>query len=79
MDIKYSTLSETELVTIINSAEIELQKRKKEKENKLIEAFEKAWRDLEEGGIKIWFSGNEYTVEEDFQLKLNEVYFDSEP
>ena len=79
MDIKYSNLSETELVTIINSAEIELQKRKKEKENKLIEAFEKAWRDLEEGNIKIWFSGNEYTAEEDFQLKLNEVYFDSEP
>ena len=79
MDIKYSNLSEKELVTIINSAEIELQKRKKEKENKLIEAFEKAWRDLEEGNIKIWFSGNEYTAEEDFQLKLNEVYFDSEP
>ena len=79
MDIKYSNLSEKELVTIINSAEIELQKRKKEKENKLIEAFEKAWRDLEEGNIKIWFSGNEYTAEEDFKLKLNEVYFDSEP
>ena len=42
MDIKYSNLSEKELMAIINNVEIKLQKRKKEKKNKLIEDFEKA-------------------------------------
>lgn len=54
----------------------ELEERTYKKKEKLTDAFKRAWDDLEKEGIEIWFSGNEYTAEEDFRLKLDEVYFD---
>lgn len=81
-EINFSTFTDIELSDLIYKAKEERDKRKAEKAEKreaLIKAFKKVWADLEKEGIEIWFTGNEYTVEEDFQLKLNEVYFDSEP
>lgn len=71
-----ATLNDEELDNLIKILSEEKAGRQFLKKEKLVNAFEKAWKDLEEGGIEIWFSGNEYTAEEDFKLKLNEVYFD---
>lgn len=73
---KIATLDDEELDNLIKILSEEKADRQSLKKEELVSAFEKAWRDLEEEGIEIWFSGNEYTDEEDFRLKFNEVYFD---
>lgn len=71
---KIATLNDEELDNLIKILLEEKTDRKDIRQSELISAFEEAWRDLEEEGIEIWFSGNEYT--DDFRLKFNEVYFD---
>ena len=69
-------LTNEELSDLQNLIYFEKQNRAKEKEKKLVDAFRMAWDDLEKEGIEIWFSGNEYTAEDDFRLKFDEIYFD---
>lgn len=54
----------------------EKQARKDAKRTKLFTAFGEAWKAIEEEGIEIWVNGNEYTSEEDFPLKFDDIYFD---
>lgn len=72
MDIKYSTLPEKELIDIISCAETELQKRKQEKKDKLIEAFEYAWKDLVKAGIDICY---DESFDSDSVLDFSCIYF----
>ena len=69
-------LTNEELSDLQNLIYFERQNRAKERQKKLVDAFRRAWDDLEKEGIEIWFTGNEYTAEEDFQLKFDEIYFD---
>lgn len=69
-------LTNEELSDLQNLIYFERQNRAKERQKKLVDAFRRAWDDLEKEGIEIWFTGNEYTTEEDFQLKFDEIYFD---
>ncbi len=73
MDIKYSTLPEKELIDIISCAETELQKRKQEKKDRLIEAFEYAWKDLVKAGIDICY---DESYDSDSVLNFSCIYFD---
>ena len=69
-------LTNEELSNLQNLIYFERQNRAKERQKKLIDTFKKAWYDLEKEGIEIWFTGDEYTDKEDFQLKFDEIYFD---
>ena len=53
----------------------EKQTRKETKRTNLFTALEKAWKDVEAEGIKIWISGNGWTSEEDFPIDFEDIYF----
>ena len=72
-----ATLNDEELDNLIKlllEEKTDRQTLKFLKKEKLVNAFEKAWKDLEKEGFEIWFSGDEYT--DDFHLNFNNVYFD---
>lgn len=76
MNWKHLTeLTDEEFKEIEKRIKEEKQKRENAKRAKLFTAFEKAWKAIEEEGIAIWISGNEYTSEEDLPLDFDDIYF----
>lgn len=71
-----ATLNDEELDNLIKILSEEKAGRQYLKKEKLINAFEKAWKDLEKEGFEIWLSGDEYTDELNLPLNLNKIYFD---
>lgn len=74
-----ATLNDEELdnlIKILSEEKTDRQALKFLKKEKLVNAFEKAWKDLEKEGFEIWLSGDEYTDELDLPLNLNKIYFD---
>ena len=53
MDNKLYTLTDEELKNLRDNIETEIFNRRNKKKKLLIEAFEKAWKDIENAGLEI--------------------------
>lgn len=70
MDYKLYTLTNEELKELKDSIDTEVFNRKKKKEKELTEAFEKAWKDIENAGLNIYLSDG------DIEVYFNEIYIE---
>lgn len=62
MDYKLYTLTDEELKELRDSIDTEVFNRKKKKEKELTEAFEKAWKDIEDAGLDIYYDGDDILI-----------------
>ena len=62
MDYRFRTLTDKELKELRDDIEIEIFNRRNKKEEPLIKAFEKAWKDIEDAGLEICFDCDDNVI-----------------
>lgn len=69
MDYKLYTLTDEELKALRDNIDTEVFNRQKRKEKELTEAFEKAWKAVEDAGLDIYCF-------DDIPIHFDNIYFD---